>query len=102
MDEDSSNASNACGEDVNELQKYLADQNFTKDNNSLWFWRAKQTAYPNLSKLAKKILAIPATSAPIERVFSHAGNILHPDGSRIKPKHFEEMLFLKPNSDLAN
>ena len=43
--------------------------------------------YPNLSQLARKILAVPATSAPIERVFSHAGNILRPDRSRLKPKH---------------
>ena len=81
MDEDSSNASNPCREDVNEFQKYLADQNFTKDENALQFWQAKQTAYPKLRKLAKKILAVPASSAPIERVFSHAGNILHPDRS---------------------
>ena len=68
MDEDSSNASNPCCEDVNEFQKYLADQNFTKDENALQFWQAKQIAYPNLSVLAKKILAVPATSisAPIE------------------------------------
>ena len=99
---DSSNSSNPCREDVNEFQKYLADQNFTKDENALRFWQAKQTAYSNLSKLAKKILAVPATLARIERVFSHAGNILRPDRSRLKPKHFEEMLFLKLNSDLAN
>ena len=81
MDEDSSNASNPCREDVNEFQKYLADQNFTKDENALQFWQAKQTAYPKLRKLAKKIPAVPASSAPIERVFSHAGNILRPDRS---------------------
>ena len=86
MDEDSSNASNPCREDVKESQNYLADKNFTKDENALQFWRAKQTAYPNLSKLAKKILAVPATSAPIERVFSHAGNMLCPDRSQLKPK----------------
>ena len=42
MDEDSSNASNPCCEDVNEFQKYLADQNITKDENALRFWQAKR------------------------------------------------------------
>ena len=76
----------ACCEDFNEFHKYLADQNFTKDDNALQFWRAKKTAYANLSKLAKKILAVPATSVSIERVFSDVGNILHSDGSTNKTK----------------
>ena len=83
-------------------KKYLAYQNFTKVENALLFLQAKQTAYLIYSNLAEKNLAVPATSAPIERVLSHAGNILHPDRSQLKPKHFEEMLFLKLNFDLAN
>ena len=55
-----------CHKDVSEFQKYLADQNFKKVENALLFLQAKQTAYLLYSKLAKKILAVPATSAPIE------------------------------------
>jgi hypothetical protein len=36
-------------------------------------WRQHATKYPILSQLARKILCIPATSAPSERVFSVAG-----------------------------
>ncbi len=38
------------------------------------------------------------TCAPIERVFSHGGNILKPDRSRLKPKYFEQLLFLNRNN----
>ena len=43
---------------------------------------------------------VPATSAPIERVFSVAGNILRPERSHLLPKKFEVLLFLKINVSL--
>ena len=51
-----------------------------------------------LSKLAKKLLGIPATSAPIERVFSHTDNILRPNRARLLPDNFEQLVLLKVNS----
>ena len=42
MDEDSSNASNPCCEDVNEFQKYLADQNITKDETPYGFGKLNE------------------------------------------------------------
>ena len=86
MDDDIPITLNVSNEDPNEFQKYLADPNFIKKDNALWFWRANPTSYPVLSQIAKKILAVQATSASIERVFSHAANILRPDRSRLKPK----------------
>ena len=44
-----------------------------KFSNPLDWWRVHETDYPYLAKLAIKYLAIPATSAPSERVFSTAG-----------------------------
>lgn len=42
-------------------------------NNPLQWWRDNQFKYPVVSKFARRILCIPATSAPSERVFSAAG-----------------------------
>ncbi len=64
----------------------------------LTFWKVNATKYPKLAKVAKKFLAVPATSAPIERVFSHAGNILRPNRARLLPKNFEQLLLLKVNN----
>lgn len=52
-------------------------------NNPLDWWRLRQDKFPRVSKLARKLLAIPATSAPPERVFSSAGNIITDKRSRL-------------------
>jgi len=46
-------------------------------NNPLDWWRIKADKYPNVWKLARCVLPIPATSAPSERVFSAAANIVN-------------------------
>lgn len=56
-----------------EVEAYLAAD--STDNYPLNFWN-NSTKYPGLSRKVKKFLAVPATSAHIERVISHAGNIL--------------------------
>jgi hypothetical protein len=54
----------------------------------------KQHQYPILSKTASQILAIPATSAPWERVFSVAGKIIAKERSRLDPTNAAELYFL--------
>jgi len=56
------------------------------DIDPLLWWRQHQVQFPFLSKLAKKYLGVPATSAPSERIFSNAGNHITPRHSNLKPK----------------
>ena len=44
-----------------------------------------------------KFLGVPATSDPIERVFSYEGNTLKPERAHLLPKTFEDLLFKKKN-----
>lgn len=68
-----------------ELEAYLSyeayDHTQCKENNfsALSFWRENVARFPKLSQLARKFLAVPATSAPVKRVFSQAGKILCAD-----------------------
>lgn len=79
-----------------ELLLYLQDT--LPCDDPLSFWKLKEGEYPILAQITKKLFSVPATSAPVERVFSQAGKNLTPLRSRLLPRHFETLLYLKINS----
>lgn len=69
------------------------------DFDVLHWWNENKKKYPLLSQLAKLYLAIPASSAPSERLFSGASNTVTDKRSQIGPEVLHGVLFLKSNSD---
>ncbi len=63
-------------------------------SNPLDWWYLKQQQYPLLANIALRVLAIPATSAPSERVFSTAGITIAKERSRLDPNNAGELIFL--------
>jgi len=61
------------------------------------WWASQEKRFPILSRLAKKFLAIPATSASSERLFSDAGNIMTVKCANLLPSTFEHLVFCKRN-----
>ena len=55
-------------QDELELQSYLLD-NSDLDKSPLEWWADRETKYPRLSVIAKRVLAVPTTSFPSERIF---------------------------------
>ena len=53
--------------------------------------------YPTLALLARKYLAVPASSVYSERLFSEYGNLYEKKRSRIRPAIAEKVLFLHHN-----
>ena len=51
--------------------------------------------YPTLSILARRYLAIPATSAAIESIFSISSNIITKPRNRLSPETVRLILLLK-------
>lgn len=82
---------------TNQLDKYLQDAS-DPDADPLSFWRQHQQDFPQLTQLAVKYLGVPASSAPVERLFSIAGKVLRPDRCRLKDSTFEQLMFIKCNS----
>ncbi|KAL2757507.1 hypothetical protein ACRALDRAFT_1028469, partial [Sodiomyces alcalophilus JCM 7366] len=61
----------------------------------LLFWKNNAFKYPILSILARRYLAIPATSASIERIFSVTSNIISKNRINLYPNTVKEIILLK-------
>ena len=84
-----------------EVDKYMKEDetDFRKDDPLLW-WKEREMLYPLVAKLAKKYLAIPASTAPSERVFSVAKNILQKKRWNLLLSRLSKHIFLRKNSKL--
>jgi hypothetical protein len=61
-------------------------------------YQQAEQLFPRIAVLARKYLAIPATSIPSERIFSSAGNTITEKRNRLTPEHAAEIIFLHENS----
>ena len=52
------------------MERYLAAPVVDSDEDVLKWWSRHADIYPALARLARAYLAIPATSAAVERLFS--------------------------------
>ena len=66
------------------------------DTNPADFWK-KENKYTKLSKLAKEVLGVPSSSAPVERLFSIAGKIFRPERCNLTDSRFEQLMFIRCN-----
>ena len=80
-----------------ELEEYLLEP-VTKAG-PLEFWAAHEDRYPRLSLLARKYLGIPASSAPVERLFSIAGKVFRQDRCRLSNDMFSRLMFIRCNKE---
>ena len=65
-----------------ETTAYLAELTLDETNYTLQFQKTTEAHFPALSKLARKALALTASSALVEQVFSILGKILRPERAR--------------------
>ena len=86
-----------------EIDEYIREPCFDMEENPLEYWKINKEKYPKLATLSlcEKYMSVPATSAPVERLFSIAGKVFHPDRSRLSDKVFEQHMFIKCNRDLC-
>ena len=57
-----------------------------KEEYILKWWKRHERVLPLLSNIAKRVLAIPASSAKSERVFSTGGNVVTKKRNSLAPK----------------
>ena len=78
-----------------ELDMYLAEP-LLESNSSLLFWKAADR-FPMLQGIAKKLLAVPATSGGFDRLFPMAACIVRAKSNDL-PHHTTERLLLYKDS----
>lgn len=87
---------NISGDPVKqEVCTYLSEA--CEQTDPLKYWKEHCDKYPTLAILAKKYLCIPATSAPVERLFSIAGKVFRPERCRLSDNTFEMLMMIKCN-----
>ncbi|KAH9623606.1 hypothetical protein KSS87_005765 [Heliosperma pusillum] len=85
-----------------ELDDYLThgvDTNDTDFNILLW-WKARSIQFPLLSKIARDVLVVPASTVASESAFSAGGRVLDDKRSRLAPPTVK-MCVCKRDWDLA-
>lgn len=82
-----------------EIENYMQYQPTTENLtiDPLQYWVDKRNQYPKLALIACDILATPASTAPVERVFSSAGETSKGKRNRISQKNLEREIFLRRN-----
>ncbi len=88
--------------DTKEAEVYLSlpqlDNNTLRDEDVLDWWKIHQTMFPNLSRMARQFLALPASSAGVERLFSRSGEMHGDKRKRLKEETLQSLLFMNKKS----
>ena len=80
-----------------EMDIYLREPPIDRKQNPLVWWKMQARVMPEMYRLAKKYLCCPATSAPSERVFSKAGELISQRRANISDENIQMVLFLNKN-----
>ena len=80
-----------------EVSLYRAENEVKRSGDPLFWWKTNEHRFPTLAKLARKVLCIPATSVPSERLFSAAGNIITKKRASLDPENVDCLCFLSQN-----
>src|ERR1051326_4263391 len=78
-----------------EISSYWNLASASDDIAPLDWWKAYETEYPLLSKVARDYLSIMATSVPCEQLFSVAGLTITKSRNRLTGKSARALLCLK-------
>jgi hypothetical protein len=84
--------------DVNsetEWTRWIKQKPMPRDTNILKYWAGKEYEFPVIAKIARDHLAIPATSAPSECVFSVGSDIVTRKRNRLGGDYIRKLLCLR-------
>lgn len=89
-DPDECTSDDAVATELSLYRSIQSDEDFSID--PLMYWSTKEASFPRLSVLAKRYLSLPATSVPVERIFSVSAEILNKKRNALLPEHANILL----------
>lgn len=78
-----------------EVKEYLLAPLVDERTDILVFWKTNRSNWPVLSRMAMYMLAIPASAAPSERIFSSGSRVMSDYRSSMTSQNFEAQICLK-------
>lgn len=63
-------------------------------SDPLEYWKAHEQLYPHVAMQAAKLLSVPATSVPCERLFSAGGIVVDRRRASLRPDNVQQLLCL--------
>lgn len=85
---------------VYKKQKPLSDRKLASLGGPLGWWAQNQDTFPHVAELARKYLAVQASSASSEHLFSTSGNTITAKRKRLSGDRASDILFLHECSKL--
>ena len=82
-----------------DVERYFAAECESMDCDVLSYWKS-ENRFPHLNAAARELLGMTATSAPSERVFSHAGELYSAKRANLGVQTFAILMLMRINSDL--
>lgn len=71
--------------------EFMMSQECDGTTDPLVFWPTIERQFPTLARIAVRVFATSATSADVERLFSHTGDVCTPDRSRLEPDKINKL-----------
>ena len=87
---------------IHDFDRYINVPNDPSIKSVLGWWRANQAAFPNLAKMARDTLAIPASGCSVERMFSVSGRIATWQRSRLRDSTISDLMMYKAAINLKD
>ena len=89
-----------CDNCEEEVRQYFAEKAVPRNTNPLQWWKINELRFKNLSRVARSILCVPATSTASERLFSTAGLTVTNLRSCLKPENVNAFVFLNKKIEI--
>jgi len=84
-----------------EVTRYRATPECGEKDHPLEWWSRHAEGFPHVAKFARRYLALPASSAPSERVFSRLNLTVSSRRASLHPAKVEKMILLYENRHLV-